>query len=172
MLFLGSNIGNFDRPHARGFLRRMWNALNPGDYTLIGFDLRKDIEVLLAAYNDRQGVTARFNLNLLERINRELGGHFDTRAFRHFATYNVFTGAMESYLVSLVRQTVAIDALRVAFEFHPWEPIHTEYSYKYLDEEVSALAVDTQFEAEATFHDAHHWFCDALWRVDKPDPGP
>ena len=167
VLFLGSNIGNFDRPHARGFLRRMWNALNPDDRVLVGFDLRKDIEVLLAAYNDREGVTARFNLNLLARINRELGGHFDLDRFRHFATYNVFTGAMESYLVSLERQRVTIDALKVDFDFHPWEPIHTEFSYKFLEEEVHELAAAAQFEVEATFHDAHRWFCDALWRVEK-----
>ncbi len=167
VLFLGSNIGNFDRPRARGFLRRLWNALNPDDCALIGFDLRKDIEILLSAYNDRRGVTARFNLNLLDRINRELGGHFDTGTFRHFATYNVFTGAMESYLVSLIAQTVPIDALSVSFDFHPWEPIHTEFSYKFLDEELPDLATATQFTVEATYHDQNHWFCDALWRVEK-----
>ncbi|MCA9546394.1 MAG: L-histidine N(alpha)-methyltransferase, partial [Myxococcales bacterium] len=108
VLFLGSNIGNFDKPRARAFLRRLWNALNPADRVLIGFDLKKDIEALLLAYNDPQGVTERFNLNLLERINRELGGTFNPDKFRFFSTYNVFSGAMESYLVSLVDQRVYI----------------------------------------------------------------
>ncbi len=151
VLFLGSNIGNFDRARARSFLRRVWSALQHGDYLLCGFDLKKDIDVLLRAYADAGGVTARFNLNLLNRINRELGGRFDTEKFRHHGTYNVFSGAMESYLVSLERQSVPIDALRLTFEFDPWEPIHTEYSYKYLRTDVATLARDTGFSIEAEF---------------------
>lgn len=165
VLFLGSNIGNFDKPHARAFLQQLWSALAPGDYALVGFDLKKDIELLLAAYNDREGVTAEFNLNLLDRVNRELGANFDRSKFRHFATYNVFTGAMESYLVSLERQRVHVGALRQSFEFRPWEPIHTEYSYKYLDEDITDLAYVAGFDVEALFYDRNRWFCDALWKV-------
>lgn len=165
VLFLGSNIGNFDRAHARAFLLELRSALSPDDYVLVGFDLKKDIELLLAAYNDREGVTADFNLNLLDRINAELGGDFDRSTFRHFATYNVFSGAMESYLVSLVRQSVRIDAVRQSFEFRPWEPIHTEYSYKFLDEDISGLAESAGFAVEGLFYDEKRWFCDALWRV-------
>ncbi len=165
VLFLGSNIGNFDKAHARAFLQQLWSALSPGDLVLVGFDLKKDIELLLAAYNDREGVTAEFNLNLLDRINRELGGNFDRKSFRHFATYSVFSGAMESYLVSLERQRVFIGALRQSFEFSPWEPIHTEYSYKYLDEDVTDLAYFAGFEVEALYYDRNRWFCDALWKV-------
>jgi len=165
VLFLGSNIGNFDKPRARAFLRRMWTGLRPGDHVLIGFDLKKDIEALLAAYNDRNGTTAAFNLNLLERINRELGGHFDLDTWRHYGTYNVFTGAMESYIVSLEEQSVAIDALRTSFHFMPWEPIHTEYSYKYLEHDIESLASFTGFEIVARYFDERRWFCDALWRV-------
>jgi dimethylhistidine N-methyltransferase len=165
VLFLGSNIGNFDKPRARAFLRRLWSGLSCGDHALIGFDLKKDIEVLLRAYNDPEGVTRAFNLNLLERINRELGGTFDISKWRHFGTYNVFTGAMESYLVSLERQSVHIESLRHSFEFQPWEPIHTEYSYKYLDEDISSLAEYTGFDVLETFLDQRGWFCDALWRV-------
>lgn len=167
VLFLGSNIGNFDKPRARAFLRRLWSALNPADRVLIGFDLKKDIERLLLAYNDPQGVTAEFNLNLLDRINRELGGTFDRRKFRHFGTYNVFTGAMESYLVSQVAQQVFIESLSQDFDFRPWEPIHTEYSYKYLREDIEDLAQFTRFAIEARWYDAQEWFCDALWRVEK-----
>ncbi|MEL6184166.1 MAG: L-histidine N(alpha)-methyltransferase [Myxococcota bacterium] len=167
VLFLGSNIGNFDKPRARAFLRRLWNALNPNDRALVGFDLKKDIEALLRAYNDRAGVTARFNLNLLERINRELGADFDLDKWRHYGTYNVFTGAMESYLVSLEAQTVRIDAVAHAFHFAPWEPIFTEYSYKYLESDIDALAESAHFVTERKFHDPKGWFCDAVWKVEK-----
>lgn len=167
VLFLGSNIGNFDKARARAFLRRLWNALNHGDTALIGFDLKKDIEILLHAYNDREGVTAAFNLNLLKRINTELGGDFDTEKFRHFATYNVFTGAMESYLVSHEAQTVRIEALQREFRFDAWEPIHTEYSYKYLERDIDALSQSAHFKTVAKHYDPKHWFCDALFRADK-----
>ena len=167
VLFLGSNIGNFDRAHARAFLRNLWTGLGHDDGLFIGFDLKKDIDRLLDAYNDSQGVTASFNLNLLSRINRELGGHFDLSSFRHYATYDVFSGAMESYLVSLVKQNVAIDALHSSFEFQAWEPIHTEYSYKYLDSDITKLAEDCGFTIEETFYDSRRWFAGSLWRACK-----
>lgn len=172
VLFLGSNIGNFSIVQARAFLRRLWSVLREGDYALIGFDLKKDIEVLLAAYNDRQGVTAEFNLNLLRRMNRELGADFDVSTFRHYGTYNVFSGAMESYLVSLEPQIVRIGALEQSFAFDAWEPLHTEYSYKYLRSDVQALARDTGFASDASFEDSRGWFVDALWRVVKAPPIP
>ncbi|MEL6347644.1 MAG: L-histidine N(alpha)-methyltransferase [Myxococcota bacterium] len=167
VLFLGSNIGNFDKPRARAFLRRIWTGLREGDHTLIGFDLKKDIEVLLAAYNDREGVTRDFNLNLLTRINRELGGNFNRENWRHFGSYNVFNGAMESYLVSLVEQTVYIEDLRTEFHFQAWEPIHTEYSYKYLPEDIESLAQVTGFQICGRYSDPKGWFCDALWHVRR-----
>lgn len=167
VLFLGSNIGNFNKSLARGFLRRMWSALAHHDRVLIGFDLKKDIDLLLSAYNDPQGVTSAFNINLLHRINRELGGNFDTEQWRHFGTYNVFNGAMESYLVSRARQEVHIDAIGVTFHFDPWEPVHTEYSYKYLESDIDELAASTGFTIENRFFDRRHWFTDALFRVEK-----
>ncbi len=167
VLFLGSNIGNFNRAQARAFLHRLWNALDESDLALIGFDLKKDIDVLLHAYNDSQGVTRAFNLNLLHRINQELGADFDVSKFRHFSTYNVITGAMESYLVSLEAQTVRISAVHAAFSFEPWEAIHTEYSYKYLDSDIHDLARFTGYEILTERYDAQRWFCDALWRVSK-----
>lgn len=167
VLFLGSNIGNFNRSKAHFFLRNLWNGLNDGDHVLIGFDLRKDIDLLLAAYNDRHGVTARFNLNLLTRINRELGGHFNVEQFRHFGTYNVFSGAMESYLVGMEDQTVTIDEIGRSFTFHPWEPIHTEYSYKYLESDIDLLASATGFSVEKHLHESNRYFIDSLWRVQK-----
>ncbi len=166
-LFLGSNIGNFDTRRARQFLRRLWHALEPGDLVLLGFDLKKDIDTLLAAYNDAAGTTKAFNLNLLRRINDELGADFDLERFSHFGTYNVFSGAMESYLMSLARQTVRIEALQRDFEFAPFEPILTEYSFKYLDEDVTRMAAETGFTIVRRFWDDGHRFCDALWRVEK-----
>ena len=143
-----------------------------GDYALVGFDLKKDIEVLLAAYNDKSGVTSAFNLNLLERINRELGGDFDVSTFRHFGTYNVFSGAMESYLVSLVPQVVTIAALELSFAFDAWEPIHTEYSYKYLRSDITRLAAGSGFSVQRDFEDERGWFVDSLWRAEHTIAAP
>jgi dimethylhistidine N-methyltransferase len=172
VLFLGSNIGNFNRTEARTFLRGVWNELRDGDCLLVGFDLKKDIDVLIAAYNDPEGVTAAFNLNLLARINTELGGTFDLGKWRHYATYNVFSGAMESYLVSLDLQTAFIAALEHEFTFQAWEPIHTEVSYKYLRSDIAMLAKETGFVVERDFADSRGYFIDSLWRVRKPARGP
>ena len=165
VLFLGSNVGNFNRARARNFLRRLWNSLETDDYVLLGFDLKKDIDILLAAYNDRRGVTSRFNINLLERVNSELGADFDVSKFRHFGTYDVYQGAMTSYLVSLERQTVYIDSLEHEFAFEAWEPVHTEYSYKFLESDIGSLADDTGFAIEGQFYDSKRYFTDSLWRV-------
>ena len=167
VLFLGSSIGNFNREASRIFLQSLWNCLNTGDYTLIGFDLKKDIELLLKAYNDSRGITREFNLNLLRRINRELGGNFEIERFRHFASYNVFSGAMESYLVSKGDQTIMIQDIGQSFSFDPWEPIHTEYSYKYLESDIVKLAEDTGFVSVEQFYDPAKFFTDVLWRVEK-----
>jgi L-histidine Nalpha-methyltransferase len=170
VLFLGSNIGNFNGARARFFLRSLWSALNHDDYVLIGFDLKKDIDLMLKAYNDSKGITAEFNLNLLRRINRELGGNFDLSKFRHFASYDVFSGAMESYLVSHEQQSVLIEEIGQTFEFAPWEPIHTEYSYKFLNREVEALAAETGYVIEKRLFDSYRFFTDSIWRVQKNKP--
>lgn len=167
VLFLGSNIGNFDHHTTRVFLRNLWISLNNGDSVIVGFDLKKDIELLLAAYNDKAGVTAEFNLNVLRRINSELGGHFDVSKFRHYNTYNVFSGAMESFLVSLKEQEVAIDELGKSFSFRQWEPIHTEYSYKYLESDIENLAIETGFKLVKNLYDAKRYFIDSIWTVEK-----
>ena len=167
VLFLGSSIGNFNRDSSRIFLQSLWNCLNPGDYALIGFDLKKDIELLLKAYNDSRGTTREFNLNLLRRINRELCGNFEIDRFRHFASYNVFSGAMESYLVSKEIQTIMVQDIGQSFSFDPWEPIHTEYSYKYLESDIVKLAEDTGFAPVEQFYDPAKFFTDVLWRVEK-----
>lgn len=167
VLFLGSNIGNFTHSEARVFLYSMWNALNDGDYVLIGFDLKKDIRMLVRAYNDSQGVTAQFNLNLLYRINRELGGNFEPEQFQYHSTYNVLSGAIESYLVSRRRQSVVIEKLNQSFSFQPWEPVHIEYSHKFLEPDIRVLAGETGFHVVRQFYDAKRYFVDSLWKVVK-----
>jgi uncharacterized SAM-dependent methyltransferase len=124
--------------------------------------------MLLWAYNDRKGVTREFNLNILRRINRELGGQFKTDNFRHYGTYDVLSGAMESYLVSLVQQSVHIEEIGRSFDFAPWEPIHTEYSYKYLIEDIENLASQTGFLVDRHLFDSKTYFCDSIWTVHKP----
>ena len=167
VLFLGSNIGNFSHSEARVFLHSLWNALNDGDRILIGFDLKKDVQQLLRAYNDSQGVTAKFNLNLLRRINRELGGNFDLSQFQYYSTYNVLSGAIESYLVSCRKQVVHIEALGQSFLFQAWEPVHTEYSYKFLESDIALLAEKTGFRIVKHLYDSRKCFADSLWQVSK-----
>lgn len=170
VLFLGSNIGNFAPQQSRLFLHHLWLSLNPGDILLIGFDLMKDIDLLLCAYNDTQGVTAAFNLNLLGRINRDLEGSFSLPQFRHYGTYNPTAGAMESHLVSHVAQEIHIGAIRRTFSFRAWEPIHTEFSYKYLESDIAALARDTAFVMREHLYDTKRWFIDSVWEVQKTGP--
>ena len=167
VLFLGSNLGNFNKSKARVFLRSLWNALNNGDLVVIGFDLKKDIEVMLRAYNDSQGITAAFNLNLLNRINKELGGQFIVDNFRFYSSYDVFSGAIESYLVSLKSQAVFIEQLGQHFHFEAWEPIHTEYSYKFLEIDIEALARETGYRIATQLYDSRHYFVDSVWQVEK-----
>ena len=130
ILWLGSNIGNLDRPEAVGFLHRLRSLMASDDRLLVGIDLRKDRRVLEAAYDDAQGVTAQFNRNILARINRELGGEFDLSLFQHRARYDEDAGRIEMHLVSKVAQTVRMAALDLTVQFGPREEIHTENSYK------------------------------------------
>lgn len=165
LLFLGSNLGNFNGKGAESFLGALRRTLSPGDLLLIGLDLRKDRETMIRAYNDSQGVTAAFNLNLLRRINRELGGNFDVRRFRHHSTFEPNTGGVESYLVSLERQNVLVGGLCRTFEFERGEPIHTEHSHKYTETEIRRLARKAGFTIDANFYDSRKYFVDSAWRV-------
>lgn len=166
VLFLGSNIGNLEAPEAIAFLRTMRTALRPGDHVLVGFDLLKDLPILQAAYDDDAGVTAAFNLNLLARINRELGGDFDLGAFEHVATFDPVRPAMESWLRSRRRQQVRVDGR--TFRFEAGERIHTEISCKYRERDVGAFAAAAGFEEVGRYRDRRRWFLDALWRVGAP----
>jgi L-histidine N-alpha-methyltransferase len=157
-LWLGSNVGNLDRPEAAAFLRLIRNSMAPEDRLLIGIDLRKERAVLERAYDDSRGMTARFNLNLLARINQELGGRFDLSTFQHRAVYNEAAGRVEMYLDSLCRQQVSIDALDLTVEFAAGESIHTENSYKYSPAEIAAVADAACLEVERQWLDAEGRF--------------
>lgn len=167
VLFLGSNIGNFEPHEADIFLSNLWNACNDGDFILIGLDLKKDTNVLIKAYNDSKGVTAQFILNILNRINQELGGHFILDQFKYYSTYHVVEGAIKTYLISLQDQTVCIDELNREFSFLRWEPIHVESSYKYYKNKIRKLARQNGFVVVENFFDAREYFVDSLWRVEK-----
>jgi L-histidine N-alpha-methyltransferase len=165
VLFLGSNIGNFTAAGTAVFLRHLREALIPGDRVLIGFDLAKDPATVLRAYNDSQGVTREFNLNLLDRINRELGGDFDRTAYRHEARWDPADRAVQSWLVSRRPQTVRIEAADLELCLDEGEGIRTEFSHKYTREDISAFAAAAGFTQERLLLDRRGWFADALWRA-------
>jgi len=165
ILFLGSNIGNFPRPVAEDFLTRLSKNLVMGDMLLLGVDLVKDPRVVARAYNDSKGITRAFNLNLLTRINRELGGSFDLDKFDHFPIYNPVSGTARSFLISKLNQTVFIERLNASFHFAAWETVHTEYSHKYQVDELTRLAEDSGFEIIKYYFDSKNYFVDGLWQV-------
>ena len=162
VLFLGSTIGNLDPDAAVAMLRDLRSALAPGDALFLGADLRKDRSILEPAYDDALGITAAFNLNLLQRINRELGGHFDLGTFTHRAFYDAELGRIEMHLVSNREQRVRIDALDLEVAFDERETIHTENSYKHDEATLRALAQESGFTIERIWTDQRRWFADAL----------
>ncbi len=157
-LWLGSSIGNLRKKHAAAFVGRLAGGMKPEDRLLVGIDLRKDRATLEAAYDDEAGVTARFDLNLLTRINRELGGHFEPGAFRHVVHYDEPTGSVQSFLESQVDQHVRIDALEIEIAFAAGERIHTEDSHKYSREEIDALAAQAGLRLERRYLDRDRRF--------------
>jgi dimethylhistidine N-methyltransferase len=154
--FPGSTIGNFEPHEANTLMHRVAALLGPGALFIVGVDLVKDLNVLAAAYNDKAGVTAAFNLNLLTRINRELGGDFDLGGFCHRAFYNKELGRIEMHLISLARQKVR--ACGKSFDFRRGETIHTENSYKYTVESFRTHARGAGWTSVATFVDAQNYF--------------
>lgn len=163
VLFLGSNIGNFDRDGAHRFLRNLRRVLRAGDALLLGADLKKDASVLEAAYDDSLGVTAAFNLNLLARINRELRADFDLRNFRHVAIYDEEHGRVEMHIESAREQRVKIRELELTVSFRAGERVHTENSHKYDLEELNRLASDTGYARERTWLDDEQRFSSNLF---------
>ena len=165
-LLLGSNIGNFTHSEALLLLAELHRALRRGDHLLIGFDLLKDPELLQRAYADDEGVTAAFNLNLLARMNRELGADFDAGAFRHFARYDPGKQAMESFLLSTRDQLVRIGPECIGFS--AWEAMQTEISCKYRETDVLYLARNSGFTPVGWYYDGQRRFLDVLLRADSP----
>jgi L-histidine N-alpha-methyltransferase len=161
--FPGSTIGNFTPEEATGFLRRCARLLGQDGVMVVGVDLKKSKRILDDAYNDADGLTAAFNLNLLHRMNRELGANFDLDAFTHCAHYNKVRGRVEMHIYSLSFQTVRVDGR--LFSFIPGESIHTENSYKYSVPEFQALAQAGGFTIFETWVDADHLFSLHVLRV-------
>src|SRR5947209_3563728 len=154
--FPGSTIGNFEPDDATEFLSRLVDLVGEGGGLLIGVDLQKDRHVIEAAYNDSAGVTAKFNKNLLARMNRELGANFDLAHWQHYAVYNAAEGRIEIYLLSEIDQSVRMgDEI---FQFHAGEKILTEYSYKHTIGGFSMLARQAGFEFQQVWTDDHRWF--------------
>jgi dimethylhistidine N-methyltransferase len=162
VLFLGSTIGNFDRDAGERFLAEVRRILYPGDALLLGTDLGKPLPQLLAAYDDSIGVTAAFNLNLLARINRELGADFDLAAFRHEARYNSPERRVEMHLRSLRGQSVTIARAGCTVFFAKGETIWTESSHKYRAEEITEMAKRTGYRCDAQWLDSEWLFAENL----------
>lgn len=165
VLYIGSSIGNLEEIEAIALLQSVATQLRPGDHFLLGVDLVKAPEVLVAAYDDAAGVTAAFNKNVLARINRELGGHFDPNKFAHVAIWNASESRMEMHLESLCPQEVHIDAFNCRFSFAAGERIHTENSYKYTQARLENLLIQGGFEVEQIWTDPKQWFAVSLGRI-------
>ncbi len=163
VLFLGSNIGNFAPDDAIAFYHQLHDRLQPGDLVLTGFDLQKHPAIIHAAYNDRQGLTRAFNLNLLRRINSELDATFDLAAFDHYETYNPENGEARSYLVSQKEQIVSIKGLDMQVPFQHGEIIHTEISRKFTRTQIEELARQTGFSVAGWFTDSKGYFADVVF---------
>ncbi len=164
LLFLGSNIGNFSSEQSVAFFRSLREVMSDNDLLLVGFDLQKDPHVIANAYDDAAGVTAKFNLNLLTRINRELGGNFELDKFTHYANYRPIEGSARSFLVSREKQTVRIEVLGRDFEFDQWEAVFMEISQKYSLKMIDDLAEKSGFSIRQNFFDSKNYYCDSLWR--------
>lgn len=168
LMFLGSNIGNFTYDQSVKFFSDLREVMNPHDLLFIGFDLQKDPHVIVRAYDDSKGITADFNLNLLRRINSELGGNFDLNKWTHYAVYQPVQCAARSFLISREGQTVKINALDRSFEFGQWEAVFMEISQKYNLAMIKQLAAESGFAVKRNFFDNRNYYCDSLWQLSEP----
>ncbi len=172
VLFLGSTIGNFDRPAGERFLRELRRRLLPGDALLLATDLEKPVADLLLAYDDPAGVTAAFNLNLLARINRDLGGDFVLRNFAHEARWHEGARRIEMHLRATAAQTVTVRAADFTCTLREGETIWTEACHKYRVDEIPGMAHRTGFTCEAQWVDAEWPFAENLWLAAPDSPAP
>ncbi|MDB5013447.1 MAG: dimethylhistidine N-methyltransferase [Daejeonella sp.] len=164
VMFLGANIGNMLPNQAVKFCVQLREHMNPGDLLFVGFDLKKNPQVILDAYNDKQGFTRDFNLNLLTRINNELDADFDLEKFQHYPSYDPEYGSCKSYLVSKCKQSVFIKGnTNQRFHFEEGEVIRMEISHKYDMEQIENMAASSNFKPLNRYVDSKNWFMDALW---------
>ena len=165
ILFLGSNIGNYSWEESLTFFSQLRKQMQNHDQLFIGFDLKKDPQIILDAYHDPHVHTREFNLNLLRRLNRELGANFHTGNFRHHAVYEPISGTAKSYLVSLNKQQVDIDELETTINFDAFEAIYMEMSQKYDLKMINELASASGFEVQQNFFDSQQYFVNSLWKL-------
>jgi len=165
VLFLGSNIGNMPISGAIAFCKELRRHLSINDRVIMGMDLKKKPKTILAAYDDKGGITRRFNLNLLSRINRELHADFNSNQFDHYAMYDPESGACKSYLISLADQLVQING-KEAIQFLRDEPIYMEISQKFRLSQIEQMAKDTGYRTVNYLFDSKRWFVDTIWLVE------
>ena len=162
IVFLGSSFGNFEPENGIAFLRKINSLMNDDDLFLIGLDLVKSKDILYSAYDDSQGITSQFNLNILSRINSELGGNFDKRKFTHHVVYNESKQKIEMYLRSLIKQTVEIPNADLILEIDENELIHTENSYKYTIPQIEQMFTTSGFLIRDIWYDEKGYFSSVL----------
>ncbi|NLN25639.1 MAG: L-histidine N(alpha)-methyltransferase [Bacteroidetes bacterium] len=158
ILFLGSNIGNMEHAQAIDFLSKLNELMNEDDLLFLGMDQKKDPEIILNAYNDKTGITAAFNKNILERINSELDANFDVSKFKHWETYNPESGTAKSYLLATEPMEIYIEAIPLKVSLAAWESIHIEISQKYDDASAAEIAGLSNFEIAETFTDSKDYY--------------
>jgi uncharacterized SAM-dependent methyltransferase len=157
-LYIGTSIGNFSPEEAQLILRNLCSQLQSGDALLLGTDMAKDERALLAAYDDNDGITAAFNLNILHRLNRELGANFDTACFRHRVLWNSSESRIEMHLESTREQHVSIERADLDVHFIRRETIHTENSYKFTDQGIRSLLEEVGFKIRGAWKDGRGWY--------------
>jgi L-histidine N-alpha-methyltransferase len=165
ILFLGSNIGNFNESETVIFMNKLKSVMHSRDMLFIGFDLKKSPDVILKAYDDPHGYTAAFNLNFLQRINEELNGNFDLQNFKHHEIYNPISGTAKSHLISLKKHDVEIYDLNKTFSFEKGESIFMEMSQKYDQEMINDIAEKSGFQVVDNFYDHRNYFVNSLWKI-------
>ena len=158
IIFLGSSIGNFNAEECDRFIKKVTTALNSGDYFLLGIDLQKPIEILEAAYNDRQNVTAAFNLNMLQHLNNRFQGNFDLNLFKHKAVYNIEQNQVEMYLINQVEQLVNLKSLNLNIQLNKQEAILTEISRKFSLKQIKQYLTKNNLNLIKTYTDSQQWF--------------
>jgi len=162
VLFLGSNLGNMQDEDASTFMKELGNNLAKGDMVLLGLDLKKPSDIVLPAYNDSSGYTKDFNLNLLHRINVELGANFNLEFWEHAPEYDAVNGMAKSYLKSTVEQSVSIPSIGKSYDFKEGEVIHTEISRKYDEQVLENVLTGTSLKITRFFYDSKEYFTDVL----------